>query len=90
MNMNTSTHPIEHEEVMAQLEGELPQDRAAVVAAHMVSCDECRQLAADLTNVSQRLQGWQVEIPEPGSLFLLLQSSGKRRRRQKDTGLTAT
>ena len=64
--MNTSTHPIEHEEVMAQLEGELPQDRAAVVAAHMVSCDECRQLAADLTNVSQRLQGWQVELPEAG------------------------
>jgi hypothetical protein len=66
MNMNTSTHPIEHEEVMAHLEGELPQDRAAVVAAHLVSCDECRQLAADLTNVSQRLRGWQVELPEAG------------------------
>jgi hypothetical protein len=66
MNMNTSTHPIEHEEVMAQLDGELPQDRAAVVAAHLVSCDECRQLAADLSNVSQRLQGWRVELPEAG------------------------
>ena len=31
--MNTSTHPIEHQEVMAQLDGELPQDRAAAVAA---------------------------------------------------------
>jgi predicted metal-dependent hydrolase len=66
MNMNTSTHPIEHEEVMAQLDGELPQDRGAVVAAHLVSCDECRQLAADLTDVSRRLQGWQVELPESG------------------------
>jgi hypothetical protein len=66
MNMNTSTHPIEHEEVMAQLDGELPQDRAAVVAAHLVSCDECRQLAADLASISQRLQGWQVEAPEAG------------------------
>jgi hypothetical protein len=66
MNMNTSTHPIEHEEVMAQLDGELPPDRATAVAAHLVSCDECRQLAADLTNVSQRLQGWQVELPEAG------------------------
>lgn len=67
--MNTGTHPIEHEEVMAYLDGELQEDRSAVVAAHLGSCDECQRLAAELGNVSDRLRSWQVESPEPG-LFL--------------------
>jgi hypothetical protein len=67
--MNTSTHPIEQEELMAYLDGELQKDRSAVVAAHLDSCDECRKLADDLKNISQGLQVWQVESPEAG-LFL--------------------
>jgi uncharacterized protein DUF4349/putative zinc finger protein len=66
MKMNTSTHLSEQEEVMAYLDGELREDRAAVVTVHLDSCDECRKLTADLKNVSQKLQGWQVELPEDG------------------------
>ena len=64
--MNTETHPIEQEELMAHLDGELPGDRVAVVAAHLDSCDECRQLAEELKSVSQGLEGWQVELTEAG------------------------
>jgi len=67
--MNTETHPIEQEEVMAHLDGELPEDRVAVVAAHLDSCVECQKLAADLKNISHSLQTWQVEPPGAG-LFL--------------------
>ena len=65
--MNGSTHPVEQEEVMAYLDGELPADRAAGVAAHLDGCDECRALAADLRGVSQQLSAWQVE-PSPERL----------------------
>jgi len=67
--MNTNTHPIEQEELMAHLDGELWPERATIVAAHLDSCAECRQLAADLKSVWQSLQTWRVESPEAG-LFL--------------------
>jgi len=69
MKMNTSTHPIEQEEVMAYLDGELWEERATVVEAHLDSCDECQKLAVDLRSVSQGLKDWQVEPPKAG-LFL--------------------
>ena len=67
--MNTNTHPIEQEELMAHLDGELRLERATIVAAHLDSCAECRHLAADLKSVSQSLQSWNVELPKAG-LFL--------------------
>jgi anti-sigma factor RsiW len=60
-------HPIEAEESMAYLDGELLMDRAATAAAHLERCRDCQGLAADLQGVSQRLRAWQVEPSGSGS-----------------------
>jgi anti-sigma factor RsiW len=62
--MNISNHPIEQEQLMAYLDGELRPDRAAETASHLANCVECRKLAGDLQEVSQKLVGWHVEEPE--------------------------
>jgi len=59
--MNSSTHPVEKEELMAYFDGELPVERAAAIAAHLEQCAECRALAADFGLVSERLAAWHVE-----------------------------
>jgi hypothetical protein len=65
--MNTSSHPIKQEELMAYLDGELPADRAAVVAAHLEQCMECREWAVDSHALADRVMAWQV-APAPPSL----------------------
>jgi hypothetical protein len=62
--MSRINHPIEQEELMAYLDGELPVDRARFAAGHLEHCRECQGLAADFQGVSRRLLEWQVE---PGS-----------------------
>lgn len=59
--MKTNTHPIEQEELMAYLDGELPADRAAAAAMHLEQCSECRKLASELQGVSLKLMDWKVE-----------------------------
>jgi anti-sigma factor RsiW len=63
----TDRHAIEHDEVMAYLDGELPPARAESVRAHLESCEACRSLADDLRQVSDRLQSWDVD-PAPARL----------------------
>jgi hypothetical protein len=58
--MSKSIHPIEQEELMAYLDGELEADRATVAASHLERCKDCQKLAADLRDVSQKLMVWQV------------------------------
>jgi len=55
------THPIEQEELMAYLDGELPAIPAATAAAHLENCRECQELAADLQSVTRRMIAWQVD-----------------------------
>src|SRR2546430_807104 len=63
--MNKNNHPIEQEELMAYLDGELASERAAVAVSHLERCEECRELAADLKSVSEQMREWQVpEGPE--------------------------
>jgi|SRR5271166_4982527 len=62
--MNKIMHPIEPEELMAYLDGELTAARAAATAAHLGECAECQIMVADLRNVSQNLRAWKVEAPE--------------------------
>jgi Domain of unknown function (DUF4349)/Putative zinc-finger len=59
--MQVNEHPVEQEEVMAYLDGELPQEQAAIVAAHLTECAECQGLAAKLGDVSRQLANWRVE-----------------------------
>ncbi len=61
--METSTHPISQEELMAYLDGELAADRASVAAGHLEHCRECQAVAADFQSVSRRLLEWQVDEP---------------------------
>jgi hypothetical protein len=62
--MSKNNHPIEQEELMAYLDGELATDRAVEAAAHLQHCQECQELAADLRKLSQEMQAWEVEQPE--------------------------
>jgi len=62
--MNKIVHPIEPEELMAYLDGELPADRANATAAHLGECAECQGLVAELRNVSHTLKTWKAEPPK--------------------------
>jgi negative regulator of sigma E activity len=59
--MNKIMHPIEPEELMAYLDGELTADRATATAAHLGECAECQSIVAGLQNVSQTLKTWEAE-----------------------------
>jgi hypothetical protein len=64
--MSTNRHPIEREELMAYLDGELPADQATEALSHLELCAECQTLVADFRGVSQELMAWEVESPEVG------------------------
>jgi negative regulator of sigma E activity len=54
-------HPVEQEDLMAYLDGELPTDRAASTLAHLERCTECQTILSDLRGVSRKLLAWEVE-----------------------------
>lgn len=64
--MSANRHPIEQEELMAYLDGELPADQATEALSHLELCPECHTLAADFRGISQKLLAWEVESPEAG------------------------
>jgi hypothetical protein len=63
--MRNSAHLIDQEELMAYLDGELPVERAAIVASHLEKCAECKALSDDLRSVSQHIAAWQVGESSP-------------------------
>jgi len=65
MSMSTDNHPIEQEELMAYLDGELATTRALEAAEHLERCAECQEFAAEMRKISQELAGWEVEAREP-------------------------
>lgn len=64
--MSTNRHPIEQEELMAYLDGELAADQATEALSHLELCAECQTLATDFRGVSQELMAWEVESPAVG------------------------
>jgi hypothetical protein len=76
--MSTNRHPIEPEELMAYLDGELPADYATEALSHLEQCQECQVLAADFRGVSQALMAWEVESPEVGISSEINASIGER------------
>jgi hypothetical protein len=83
--MTSETHPIEKEQVMAYLDGELAPDQAARVAVHMDQCTQCQGLAADLRGVSSQLLSWNVE-PAPKQLSdVVLEELGKSEEREANS-----
>ena len=86
--MNRSTHPVEQEQVMAYLDGELSAERAASVAVHLEQCAECRVLAEELRLVSRRVATWQVE-PPPARLAEHVTAALAERSQEGPEGITA-
>jgi hypothetical protein len=64
--MTEIAHPVDREEVMAWLDGEVSETRAFAVAEHVKSCAECRTLTGELEHVSAALASWDVPALAPG------------------------
>jgi hypothetical protein len=60
-------HLVQAEELQAYLDRELAPARQAEVERHVVECQECSAMIADLRRVSTTLQQWQVD-PAPATL----------------------
>ena len=74
-------HPIEPEELMAYLDGELLLDRAAAAADHLENCRDCQRLAADFQGLSRRLMAWQVSPPEAHAAPSITATAAERPKR---------
>jgi hypothetical protein len=59
-------HAFDAEEVMAYLDGELEARRAAALAAHLVSCSECQEVAQGFRALAERMLSFEVERPSTG------------------------
>jgi hypothetical protein len=59
-------HAFDAEEVMAYLDGELEPRRAAALAAHLVSCSECQEVAQGFRALSERMLSFEVGHPSAG------------------------
>jgi hypothetical protein len=59
-------HAFDAEEVMVYLDGELEARRAAALAAHLVSCSECQEVARGFRAISERMLNFEVERPSAG------------------------
>ena len=65
-------HAFDVEEVMAYLDGELEARRAAALAAHLVSCSECQEVAQGFRALSERMLSFEVEHPAAGMNDVLI------------------
>ena len=77
--MNKISHPIEPEELMAYLDGELATDRAAETASHLGECAECQGLVSELRSVSHSLKTWKVEPQESETTPAIATALAERR-----------
>jgi len=76
--MNTTTHPVAPEEVMALLDGELQTERKESVARHVEQCPECAALATQFRDVCRTLNEWKV-TPISQKLQVNILESAQRR-----------
>ena len=88
--MSSNRHPIEQEELMAYLDGELSADEATEALSHLEQCSECQTLAADFRNVSQELLAWEVESPDAGISPELNAALGERLQRRPAAKITSS
>lgn len=57
----SAQHAFEPEEIMAYLDGELEPRRAVELAGHFEHCDDCRTIATQFRQLSERLLDFSVE-----------------------------
>jgi len=76
--MNTTTHPLTREEIMAFVDGELSTDRAQSFSAHVGECAECSTFAAELRALSSQITAWPAQqIPAGFSARVRSAAMGK-------------
>lgn len=88
--MSANRHLIEHEELMAYLDGELSADQATETLSHLELCPQCQTLAADFRDVSQELLAWEVESPEIGIASELDAALGERLQQRQAAKITSS
>jgi len=76
-------HAFDAEEVMAYLDGELEARRAAALAAHLVSCSECQEVAQGFRALSERMLSFEVEHPSAGMNETMLAALDSRNASKK-------
>jgi putative zinc finger protein len=87
--MSTNRHPIEQEELMAYLDGELPTEQATEALSHLKLCPECQTLASDFRSVSLELMAWEVESPELGISSEINAALGERCQKREAAKVTS-
>src|ERR1700732_5134870 len=81
--MNTSTHPVTREEVMALQDGELAGKEWKAVAGHVAFCRVCNEFLKELEQTSRELRSWHVaELSETAEKRVLAAA------KEKTTGQT--
>jgi len=88
--MRANRHPIEQEELMAYLDGELSAEQATEALSHLELCPECQTLAVDFRGVSQELLTWEVESPEIGISPELNAALGERLQKRQAAKFTSS
>jgi putative zinc finger protein len=88
--MSMNRHPLEPEELMAYLDGELTADHATEALSHLELCPECQTLAADFRAVSQELMAWEVESPEVGISAEISAALGERLQKRQAAKVTSS
>jgi hypothetical protein len=58
--MNTSTHPVTREEVMALQDDELAGKEREAVAGHVAFCHQCNEFLKEMEQTSRELRSWRV------------------------------
>jgi hypothetical protein len=65
--MNTLTHPVAPEDIMALLDGELTSTEATAIAQHIESCAECVPIREQLRSTAHAMAAWEV-LPAPAGI----------------------
>lgn len=63
--MNTTTHPVAPEDIMAFLDAELAADKAQSVSSHLEGCAECREIKDAFRSLSLSLSNWSIPVEPP-------------------------
>jgi hypothetical protein len=83
--MNTSTHPVTREEVMALQDGELAGKEREAVAGHVAFCRQCNEFLKEMEQTSRELRSWGVgELSEAAEKRVLAAA------KEKTTGPTGS
>ncbi len=85
--MNTMTHPVRPEEVMAFVDGELPEVWNEFAAGHIAECKECQDAVAGFRKGAEELHAWKIEtmptrVEERVHAGAKFETSGKAKKRR--------